>query len=247
MLLAAVSAFSGKDALMRRFIAAALAAGVVAAPILMPSPAQARHPIKSISTFGARIEGGFLRSPHLKITVSITGRYSFVRKYHGHRHTFYGLRVSAQHCKPDGCWGTIKHGKLPVAYPRGKAVDSRTAVGIPCWVHACVNPVNWAKNGAKKAGGFSNWLGHADEWFFKNLTLPCLTGVGGGWVNTQREQLSRRFALFGGWMSRAKYAAGVAGPEDYAVAGVAGCSLTLSGYGAVKARTVAKKLGIQVP
>lgn len=229
---------------MKPFVAVA-AASVVAALVLSSAPAQAR-PIKSIDTFSSRMNGGTIASPHLHITVSVVGRYSFVRKYHGQQHTFYGFKISAQHCKPSGCWGLIKHGKLPVAYPRGKAVGSpKTASKLPCWIHACVNPVEWAKKGAKAVGGFSNWLGNTDEWLFKNITLPCVTGVGGGWVNTARTQISRRVVFLGGWMSKAKYVAGVEGPEGYAVAGVSGCALTLGAYGVLKATTVAHKLGIQ--
>ena len=212
------------------------------------APAQGRQPVKSIATFSARMNGGVIRSPHLHIVVSVTGRYGFYRSYHGHVHEFYGFRISAQHCKRAGCWGEILHANLPVRYPRGTAVASRTGLPtkIPCWTHACVNPVEWAKKAASAAGGFSNWIGESDEWFFKNITLPCVAGTASGWANTAREQLSRRLVFIGGYMSKAKLAAGVAGPEGYAVAGVGGCGLTLSAYGLIKTLAVARKLGVQV-
>ena len=103
-----------------------------------------------------------------------------------------------------------------------------------------------AKKSASAVGGFSNWIGDADEWFFTNVTGPCLLGTGAGWVNTGREQFSRRVVWLGGWMSKAELAAGAAGPEGYAVAGISGCSLSLSAYGAVKASAVARKLGLQL-
>lgn len=225
---------------MKKGIVTLLAALVLLAGLTLTTAAPSDAMIRSVDRFGSRVAGGVITSPHLHVTVSITGKYRTVRKVRyrngsHHRKAFWGVTVSAQHCKPSGCWGSIKHGRLAVGYPRGRAVSAReTAPAIGCWIHACVSPLQWAKNGAQKVGGFSNWLGKSDEWFFKNITLPCITGAGGGWVKTQAENVSRKLVFLGGWMSRAKYAASVEGPEGYAVAGVAGCGLTLGAVGAIK-------------
>lgn len=215
------------------------------------APSQAM--IRSVGGLSSRVQGGVIKSPHLHITVSVTGRYKFIRKVKyrdgsTHRKAFWGVTFSAQHCRKSGCWGPIKTGRLRVAYPKGQPVDSSRGgiPGIACWAaHVCVDPAQWARNGAKAVGGFSNWLGHADEWFALNITYPCFLGVGGGWVKTAAEQTSRRIVMLGGWMSRAKYAAGVSGPEGYAVAGLAGCAVTLGAVGVVKSVQVARRLGTQ--
>jgi hypothetical protein len=202
--------------------------------------------IKSVDGLASRVQGGSVTSPHLHVIASITGHYKVYRRVNGHQHAFYGVTVSAQHCKASGCWGSIKHGRLPIQYPRGTAVGSTAlSMGIPCWVHACVNPVDWAKKAASGVANTSDFIGKADEWFYKQITMPCVFGVGGGWVKTSAEQVSRRFVLLGGWMSKAKYSAGVAGPDGYAVAGVAGCGVTLGAVGVAKSIQVARKLGTQ--
>lgn len=224
---------------MRRFfitltLTLALAAGTM---FTTAGAAQAQR-VKSVDQFSSRVKGGSIKSPGLHVIVSITGRYKFVRKFHGHRHTWYGIRVSAQHCKKSGCWGRIVKGKLPVRYPRGKAVHTKAtaALGVswPDWA----KPTKWA-TGFKKT---SNAIGHADEWFFKNVTLPCVAGTSAGWMDTARVQISRRIVFLGGAMSKAKWVAGAAGPEGYAVAAVGWCGAALGTVGVIKARDFARGL-----
>ena len=235
---------------MRRIGIIATLLVTIALVLSTTSNASAR-PIRSLDELSSRIQGGSLHSPRYKITVSIIGHYKIVRRIHGHRKVFYGVRVSGQHCsvgRHAHCWGKVKHANLPAKGLPGKAVGrtpaSRGLGGAACWVSpiVCLNPGEWAKKAAHGVASASHAVGAADEWFFLNITFPCLTGVSTGFVKTAGEQISRRMVFLWGWMSKAKFASGVAGPEGYAVTGLAFCGTAIGAVGVIKATEFAKRL-----
>ena len=79
-------------------------------------PAQAGLPYDRVPTARHRILGQHLTNHHTHMETWIVGWYPYQRRvrihHHWRRKTFYGLRVSAQHCNRHRCWGRVVAGKL---------------------------------------------------------------------------------------------------------------------------------------
>lgn len=224
-----------------------LATAVIVSTASM-SPAQA-SPIKNIDGVAGSITGGSVHSQEKKLTVSVIGTYSYYRIVRKHTKKFWGVRVSAQHCGYHKCWGKPVHGKLGVGHPIGKALSTAsTRAPIPkcCSIGGLdIKPWDWAKKAASGVATASSWIGHADEMLQLKLIIPCMLGTGTGWGKTAAEQVGRRFALLGGFMTRAHYAAGIAGPEGYVVAGFSGCAIGFATAGGYQLWQLRRHLGIQ--
>ena len=92
-------------------------------------PAQAARPYDRIPTARHRILGQHLTNHHTHMETWIVGWYPYQRRVRIHHHwgkkTFYGLRVSAQHCNRHRCWGRVVAGKLWSPHQPGRPLRAR--------------------------------------------------------------------------------------------------------------------------
>ena len=74
-------------------------------------PAQASWHYDRVIPARHRILGQHLTNHHTHMETWIVGWYPYQRRvrihHHWRRKTFYGLRVSAQHCNRHRCWGRV--------------------------------------------------------------------------------------------------------------------------------------------
>ncbi len=79
-------------------------------------PAQAGRPYDRVPAARHRILGQHLTNHHTHMETWIVGWFSYERRvrihHHWRRKTFYGLRISAQHCTASHCWGRVVTGRL---------------------------------------------------------------------------------------------------------------------------------------
>ena len=203
-------------------------------------PAQAARPYDRIPTARHRILGQHLTNHHTHMETWIVGWYPYQRRvrihHHWRRKTFYGLRVSAQHCNRHRCWGRVVAGKLWSPHQpgrplraggrtRGSALPS--AGGDLCiqGTTSCAAPWNW----------FSRYVDQRQRSLVRLFVDPCGRGslAGGGVVLTKN--LSARILFEGGVITAARAASAFEGPPGVALGALAGC---MTGVGAKGFHTV---------
>jgi hypothetical protein len=207
-------------------------------------PAAAGHRPDRVPAARHRILGQHLTNHHTHMETWIVWWYSYQRRvrihHHWRRKTFYGLRVSAQHCTTHRCWGPVVRGRLWSPHQPGRPVRSRRASvterssrgGDLCiqGTTSCAAPWNW----------FSGSIDRRQQTLVRLFVDPCGEGslVGGGVVLTKN--LSARILFEGGVITAARAASAFEGPPGVAIGALAGC---MTGVGATGLRTVRGLLG----
>jgi hypothetical protein len=202
-------------------------------------PARAGHPPDRVPAARHRILGQHLTNHHTHMETWIVGWYSYERRvrihHHWRRKTFYGLRVSAQHCTTRRCWGPVVRGKLWSPHQPGRPVrtgrwssTARPARGGDLCIQgttACAAPWNW----------FSGFVDTRQRNLVRLFVDPCGAGslAGGGVVLTKN--LSARILFEGGVITAARAASAFEGPPGVAIGALAGC---MTGVGAKGLHTV---------
>jgi hypothetical protein len=208
-------------------------------------PAQAARPYDQVPAARHRILGQHLTNHHTHMETWIVGWFSYERRvrihHHWHRKTFYGLRVSAQHCTASHCWGRVVRGRLwsphqpgrPLRHAgRGRGTPTSLGRGDLCiqGTTACAAPWNW----------FAGYVDQRQQALVDLFVDPCGAGslAGGGVVLTKN--LSARILFEGGVLTAARAASAFEGPPGVALGALAGC---MTGVGAKGIGTVRDLLG----
>jgi hypothetical protein len=198
--------------------------------------AVASTPYDLMPTAQHRILGQHLTNHHTHMETWIMGWYPYERRIRVHqqwrKNTFYGLRVSAQHCDSDHCWGPVITGRLWSPHQPGRPLLSATAAspapsGDLCiqGTTACAAPWNW----------FGGFIDQRQQNLVKLFVDPCGKGslAGGGVVLSKN--LSARILFEGGVLTAARTASAFEGPPGMALGALAGC---MTGVGAKGIETV---------
>jgi len=200
--------------------------------------AQAGRPYDRLHAARHRILGQHLTNHHTHMETWIVGWYGYQRRvrihHHWHRKTFYGLRVSAQHCTTHRCWGPVVAGRLRSPHQPGRPVPghgresaspaARRDVCIQ-GTTTCAAPWNWV----------TAFIDRRQQALVRLFVDPCGEGslAGGGVVLTKN--LSARILFEGGVLTAARAASAFEGPPGVALGALAGC---LTGVGARGLHTV---------
>lgn len=183
-----------------------------------------------------RLLGQHLTNHHTHMETWIVGWYPYPRRvrihHHWRRKTFYGLRVSAQHCDRRHCWGRVVAGKLWSPHQPGRPVRGASrdrAAGVPsrrgdlclAGTTSCAAPWNW----------FSGYVDQRQRTLVRLVVDPCAEGslAGGGVVLTKN--LSARILFEGGVLTAAKAASAFEGPPGVALGALAGCMSWVGAHG----------------
>ena len=202
--------------------------------------AGAAHPYDRVPTARHRILGQHLTNHHTHMETWIVGWYPYQRRVRIHHHwrkkTFYGLRVSAQHCNRHRCWGRVVAGKLWSPHQPGRPLRAggsslgsaaASARGDLCLqgTTSCAAPWNW----------LSRYVDQRQRTLVRLFVDPCGRGslAGGGVVLTKN--LSARILFEGGVITAARAASAFEGPPGVALGALAGC---MTGVGAKGFHTV---------
>jgi hypothetical protein len=201
-------------------------------------PALAGHPADQVPQARHRVLGQHLTNHHTHMETWIVGWYHYPRRVLIHRHwrrkTFYGLRVSSQHCTPQRCWGPVVAGRLWSPHQPGRPARERSGTAAPSvqrgdlciqGTTSCAAPWNW----------FSGFIDHRQRTLVHLFVDPCGQGslAGGGVVVAKN--LSARILFEGGVFTAARAATVFEGPPGMAVGALAGC---MTGIGARGFHTV---------
>jgi hypothetical protein len=203
-------------------------------------PAGASTPYDGVSGAKQRILGQHLTNSDTHMETWIIGWYTYQRRVRIHhiltKKTFYGLRVSAQHCNSSRCWGPVVTGKLwsphqpgrPLrSASRSRAVDSAAPTADLCiqGTTSCAAPWNW----------FGDVIDQRQKKLIQLFVDPCGEGslAGGGVVLSKN--LSARILFEGGVLTAARAASAFEGPPGVALGALAGC---MTGVGAKAIDTV---------
>jgi len=208
------------------------------------TPARAGRPYDRVPTARHRILGQHLTNHHTHMETWIVGWFSYHRRVRIHHHwrtkTFYGLRVSAQHCTTHRCWGPVVTGKLrsphqpgrPLRHARTRGSHPPTGRGDLCiqGTTACAAPWNW----------FAGYVDQRQRTLVRLFVDPCGEGslAGGGVVLSKN--LSARILFEGGVLTAARAASAFEGPPGVALGALGGC---MTGVGAQGFHTVRGLLG----
>ena len=158
----------------------------------------------------------------------IVGWYPYQRRVRIHHHwrkkTFYGLRVSAQHCDRRRCWGRVVAGKLWSPHQPGRPLRAGGRTGgsqrrrgaetsASRATTACAAPWNW----------FAGYIDQRQRELVRRFVDPCGKGglAGGGVVVAKN--LSARILFEGGVITAARAASAFEGPPGVALGALAGC------------------------
>ena len=200
-------------------------------------PAAATFPYDQVPTARHRILGAHLTNRHSHMETWIVGWYSYERRVRIHhrlrRKTFYGLRVSSQHCTTRRCWGPVVAGRLWSPHQPGRraAGSSPGAHSDLCIANttACAAPWNW----------FAGFVDDRQQNLVRLFVDPCSRGslAGGGVVLTKN--LSARILFEGGVITAARAASVFEGPPGVAIGALGGC---MTGVGAKGFGTVSSLL-----
>lgn len=197
-------------------------------------PARANHPADHVPRARHRILGQHLTNHHTHMETWIVGWYRYHRRvrihHHWRRKSFYGLRVSAQHCGPHRCWGPVVAGKLWSPHEPGRPVRGRSAGarspqrrGDLCiqGTTSCAAPWNW----------YAGFIDRRQKRLVQLFVDPCAGGslAGGGVVLTKN--LSARILFEGGVLTAARAASIFEGPPGVAVGALAGCMTSVGAKG----------------
>jgi hypothetical protein len=202
-------------------------------------PAEAALAYDRVPRAQHRILGQHLINHHTHMETWIVGWYSYQRRVRIHhqwrRKTFYGLRVSAQHCDHSHCWGRVVAGKLWSPHQPGRPLRAAplqesgvsAARGDLCiqGTTSCAAPWNW----------FARYVDQRQRTLVRLYVDPCGRGTlaGGGVVLTKN--LSARILFEGGVITAARAASAFEGPPGVAIGALAGC---MTGVGATGLHTV---------
>jgi hypothetical protein len=216
------------------------------------APALANNPYDRVPRAQQRILGQHLTNHHTHMETWIVGWYPYERRVRIHqvwtKKTFYGLRVSAQHCNSRSCWGPVVTGKLWSPHQPGRPLRSATrtralasqassasiastpttaATADLCiqGTTSCAAPWNW----------FAGVIDTRQQKLVQLFVDPCGKGTlfGGGVVLSRN--LAARILFEGGVMTAAKTASVFEGPPGMALGALAGC---MTGVGAKGISTV---------
>ena len=209
------------------------------------SPAHAGQPYDRVPAARHRILGQHLTNHHTHMETWIVGWFPYERRvrihHHWRRKTFYGLRISAQHCTTSHCWGRVVTGKLWSPHQPGRPLRR---AGLDGALQAPAGRSDLCLQGTTTCAAPWNWFGgYVDQ---RQRTLirlfvdPCGAGslAGGGVVLTKN--LSARILFEGGVLTAARAASAFEGPPGVALGALAGC---MTGVGATGIRTVSGLLG----
>lgn len=205
------------------------------------APAAASNPYDRVPRAQTRILGQHLTNHDTHMETWIVGWYPYERRVRIHglwaKKTFYGLRVSAQHCTSTSCWGPVVAGKLWSPHQPGRPLRSASrsrADGEAITPSAdlciqgttsCAAPWNW----------FAGVIDRRQQKLVQLFVDPCGKGAlfGGGVVLSKN--LSARILFEGGVLTAARTASVFEGPPGMALGALAGC---VSGVGAKGIDTV---------
>jgi hypothetical protein len=202
--------------------------------------AEASHPYDQVPTARHRLLGQHLTNHHTHLETWIVGWYPYQRRVRIHHHwrkkTFYGLRVSAQHCNRHRCWGRVVSGKLWSPHQPGRPLRASGRPGAAplaagrsdlclAGTTTCAAPWNW----------FAGYIDRRQQALVDLFVDPCGAGslAGGGVVLTKN--LSARILFEGGVITAARAASAFEGPPGVAIGALGGC---LTGVGAKGVSTV---------
>jgi hypothetical protein len=208
-------------------------------------PAAATNPYDRVSGAQRRILGQHVTNHDTHMETWIVGWYPYQRRVRIHhlwtKKTFYGLRVSSQHCNSRRCWGPVVAGKLWSPHQPGRplrsasrslTVGSTAPSGDLCiqGTTSCAAPWNW----------FAGVIDRRQQKLVQLFVDPCGNGslFGGGVVLSRN--LSARILFEGGVMTAARTASVFEGPPGMALGALAGC---MTGVGAKGIQTVSGLLG----
>jgi hypothetical protein len=220
----------------RRAITTTLVA--VCLTLLTPAYATARPTADHVPRAKHRILGSHLTNHRTHMETWIVGYYPYRRRVriHGHRRakTFYGLRVSAQHCDRRHCWGRVVGGKLWSPHQPGHPMREARSATRSTPPHndfciqgtaACAAPWNW----------FARYIDTRQRELVHRFVDPCAKGsLAGGGVIAAKD-LSARILLEGGVLTAARAASVFEGPAGMAIGALGGC---MTGEGAGGFHTV---------
>ena len=198
-------------------------------------PAQAAHPYDRVPTARHRILGQHLTNHHTHMETWIVGWYPYQRRVRIHHHwrkkTFYGLRVSAQHCNRHRCWGRVVSGKLWSPHQPGRPVRSQPTHGSRLASAAPRRPVHPGHHVVRRPVELVRRLRRpaAAARSSTSSWTPAVQGslAGGGVVLTKN--LSARILFEGGVITAARAASAFEGPPGVAIGALGGC---MTGVGA---------------
>jgi hypothetical protein len=197
-------------------------------------PARATHPADRVPRAQHRILGQHLTNHHTHMETWIVGWYRYHRRVRIHHHwrskTFYGLRVSSQHCTPRRCWGRVVRGQLWSPHQPGRPVPRRSDEARPSagrgdlclqGTTSCAAPWNW----------YAGFIDRRQKKLVELFVDPCAGGslAGGGVVLTKN--LSARILFEGGVLTAARAASVFEGPPGIAVGALAGCMTGVASQG----------------
>lgn len=221
--------------------------GAVAAAAVLTTTAPASAAYDTVPQASHRIVGYTAKNFQTHVWTSIIGTYSYDRiiRRHGHRHrvTFRGIKVSAQRCKLDGCWGPAKEARLWSPLQHGRAPGtSRSggpqagAVGNFCLSPSgtfCAAPWNWNINDPVSKGLRAMAV---------HVANPCAAGALAGFGVKVTEKAAAQIAAESGLLAAGERAAGIFGPEGLAVGSMAGCFVGIGAHGWANAKSIASAL-----
>jgi hypothetical protein len=197
----------------------------LALTLLTPGVSQARV-ADDVPTAKDRILGAHLTNHHTHVETWILGYYDYKRRVriYGELRAkrFHGLRISAQHCDRDHCWGPTVAGKLWSPHQPGRPLrGSRTGVSrVGAASDFCIN-------GTTACAAPWNWVGDYVDTRQRELVRrfvdPCAKGSleGGGVVAIT--DLSARILFEGGILTAARAGSAFAGPPGIALGALSGC------------------------
>jgi hypothetical protein len=209
---------------MRKLVAATLAFPLTVVLSLTASPAHAYHGDR-IGRAGGAIAGTCVHNQKSKVLTCIIGTYGYPRIIRGHRIYVRGVRVSVQRCWSGECHGSTKEANLWSPHQIGRA-SSPAGKRHP---DGAVNDVCLEPN--LNCGAPWNWLNRNVSRRLQELdndiVKPCVAGSLGGLGLKVGERTAGQIAAESGLLATGEKAAGVLGPEGYAVAVMTGCFLSI--------------------
>jgi hypothetical protein len=204
------------------------------------APAAASNPYDRVPRAQERILGQHLTNLDTHMETWIVGWYPYQRRVRVHhvlrKKTFYGLRVSAQHCTSRRCWGPVVTGKLWSPHQPGRPLRSASRTSS---VDAAAPSEDLCIQGTTSCAAPWNWFGDVIDQRQRKLVQlfvdPCGKGAlaGGGVVLSKN--LSARILFEGGVLTAARTASVFEGPPGMALGALAGC---MTGVGAKGIETV---------
>ena len=206
-------------------------------------PAVASTPYDRVPRAQERILGQHVTNHNTHMETWIEGWYPYQRRVRidhvWRKKTFYGLRVSAQHCNSRRCWGPVVTGKLWSPHQPGRPLRSASRARALTSTPAIAPSADLCIQGTTACAAPWNWFaGAIDQRQQKLVQLfvdPCGNGslYGGGVVVIKN--LSARILFEGGVLTAARTASVFEGPPGMALGALAGC---MTGVGAKGIQTV---------